>query len=90
MATLDPHRCMWASSRRSEWSLLSLAAGGPLIAVASLAEPGLSAQGLQKLRLLSLRAESVVVERGLGCPSARGIFLEQRSDPCPPGGQVAF
>ena len=50
------------------------------MAVASLvAEHGLQAQGLPQL----LHMGSVVVEHGLCCPTACGIFLDQELNLCP-------
>lgn len=56
-----------------------------LIAVAPLvAEQGLCSSQAQKLSLTGSRVWVVVVTHRLSCPSARGIFLNWRSNPCFP------
>ena len=50
-----------------------------LIAVVSLVECGLYTWELQELWPMG----SVVLVHGLNCPVACGIFLDQKSNPCP-------
>ena len=72
LAALGLHCCAWAFCSCSERGLLFVAVHGLLTAVASLvAEHRLYSEG------------SVVVVHGLSCSAARGIFLDQGSNPCP-------
>ena len=92
LAALGLHCCAWAFSSCGERGLLFIVVRGLLIVVASLvAEHRLQACRLQQL----WHAGSVVVARGLwsagsavvvhelSCSAARGIFLDQGSNPCP-------
>ena len=97
LAALGLRCCTRAFSSCSKQGLLFVAVHGLLIAVASLVgEHELQARGLQQLWLAGLvvvacglqSSGSVVVVHGLSCSAACGIFLDQRSNPCPLHWQV--
>ena len=74
------HYCVGAFSSCGEWGLLFVAVCGLFIVVASRC-------GAQPLGMWA----STVAARHLsscGCPKACGIFLDQRSNPCPPHWQA--
>ena len=71
LSALDLCCCARAFSSCGEQGLLFVAVRGLLIAVASVVEHGLGARA------------SVVAAHGLSCSAARGIFLDQGSNPCP-------
>ena len=78
LAVLGLHCCMWAFSSCSKRGLLFIAVSGLLIAVDSLVE---------EHGVLGARA-SVAVAQELSCSEARGIFPDQRLNPCPLHWQV--
>ena len=76
MTVLGLHRCAWAFSSCSEQVLLS-----------SCRVQVSHWRGFSRAQALGC-VDSVVGARGLSCPAACGILLDQRSNPCPLHWQV--
>ena len=84
LAALGLRCCVWAFCSCCKQGLLFVAVRGLLIMVASLvAEHSLQVHRLSSCGRGLQSAASVVAVHGLSCSSARGIFPDQGSNPCP-------
>ena len=85
LAVLGLCCCVWTFSSCGERGLLFFAVHGLLIAVTSLCcrARALGARASVVVACGLQSAGSVVVEHGLSCSAARGIFPDQGSNPCP-------
>ena len=87
LSVLDLCCCVWIFFSYSEWACSLVVVHGLLSVLAYLVEHGCQVHGLLSLQhtcsgVAALDLGSVVVGYELGCPAARGISLDQESNPC--------